>query len=141
MRRTYQIICHIIAALVVVQAAVIAWGVFTLGQYLDRGTSVTEDTEVLGFDVHAVIGQYVIPVLAVVLLVIALIMRDGTKWAGWLILAVVVQVALAYASFGIAWVGIVHGIVAFAVAGLAETAARSLGRRRPAVVAEETAPA
>ncbi|MCU1408705.1 MAG: hypothetical protein JWM23_785 [Microbacteriaceae bacterium] len=141
MRRTYQIICHIIAALVVVQAAVIAWGVFTLGQYLDRGTSVTEDTEVLGFDVHAVIGQYVIPVLAVVLLVIALIMRDGITWAGWLILAVVVQVALAYASFGIAWVGIVHGIVAFAVAGLAETAARSLSRSGPAVVAEETEPA
>jgi hypothetical protein len=145
MRRTYQIICHVIAALVVVQAALIAWGVFTIGRYLDDGTGVTANTEVAGFDTHAVIGQYVIPLLALVLLVLALITRTGTKWAGWLFLAVLIQVGLAYASFGIAWVGLVHGIVAFAVLGLAETAARSVGARggtrSSAPAAEPTNPA
>lgn len=138
MRRTYQVICHLIAGLVVVQAAVIAWGVFTIGQYLGDGTGVSEDTDVLGFDVHGVIGQYVIPVLAVILLVVALVARAGIKWAAWLLLAVVVQVALAYASFGLAWVGLVHGLVAFAVAGLAETGARNIEAPR---VNARTAPA
>jgi hypothetical protein len=120
-------------------------GAFTIGHYLDDGAGVTENTDVLGFDVHGVIGQYVIPVLVLVLLVVALIGRAGVKWAAWLLLAVVVQIALAYISFGIAWVGFVHGVVAFAVAGLAETAARTVAvrpeRARPASAAGPASPA
>jgi hypothetical protein len=129
MRRVYQVICHIIAACVVVQAAAIAWGTFTISQSVDQGGTVTDDADVVGFIVHGIVGQVVIPLLAVVLLVIALIGRAGIKWSAWLLLAVVVQVVLGYVSFEVPGLGVLHGIIAFAVLGLAETASRTVTER------------
>jgi len=127
MRRVYQIICHIIAACVVIQAAVIAWSTFAILNATGEGAAVSEDNVPVGFLVHSVVGQMVIPVLSLALLVVALIARAGIMWSVWLLVAVLVQVFLGYSSFDLPGLGLIHGINAFVVLGLAEIGARAVG--------------
>lgn len=140
MHQAYRVICHIIALCVVIQAAAIAWATFAMGQYVQDGRPITDSTDFAGFDVHQVVGQFIIPPLAIVLLVIALIAKLGVKWSAWLLLTVVIQVALAFASFAVPGLGILHGIVAFAVLGLAEVAARAVGARSVPASAAQAGP-
>lgn len=133
MANAYKVICHLIALCVVIQAAVIAWAGFEFGQYLESGNSLDPDKEFAGFVVHSIVGQFIIPFLALALTVVALIAKMGVRWAAWLLLAVVVQVALGMISHGVPVLGILHGIVAFAVLGLAETGARFVEKQTPAV--------
>jgi hypothetical protein len=145
MRKAYQIVCHIIAAFVVVQAAVIAWSTFAMLGASEDGGAISVESGVPGFIVHSVVGQMVIPVLVLVLLVLGLIGRFGLKWAAWLLVAVLVQLILGYSSFGLSGLGLLHGINAFVIIGLAETAARSVApepsaaRATRAPAAERTA--
>lgn len=126
MRRAYQIICHIIAACVVLQAAVIAWSTFAILNSGNEGSALSVDPGITGFIVHSVVGQMVIPLLAIALLVVALIGKVGVRWSVWLLVAVVVQVFLGYTSFDLPGLGLIHGLTAFVVLGLAETGARSV---------------
>jgi hypothetical protein len=142
MRKAYQIICHIIAACVVVQAAVIAWSTFAMLGASEEGGAVSAESGVTGFIVHSAVGQIIIPVLVLVLLVLGLIGRIGVKWAAWLLVAVLVQLILAYSSFGLSGLGLLHGINAFVIIGLAETGARSVATEKVATrtpVAQRTA--
>ncbi|MFI8413094.1 hypothetical protein ACIGB6_11520 [Paeniglutamicibacter gangotriensis] len=75
---------------------------------------------------HGMIGMYVVPVLVLVLVVVALLAHAGLKWALWLLLAVAVQIALAFLAFDAAWVGALHGINAFTIIALAEVGARAV---------------
>ena len=141
MRNVYRIICHIIAACVVIQAAAIAWATFTIINSAGEGTSVSLEEGLSGFIVHSAVGQLVIPVLSLALLVIALIGRIGIKWAAWLFLAVIVQVMLGYTSFELPGLGILHGLNAFVVLALAEIGARAVVAQKVTTtpVAERTA--
>jgi hypothetical protein len=145
MRRAYQIICHIISACVVIQAAVIAWSTFTILNATNEGGAAFVDEGVTGFIVHSAVGQLVIPLLVLTLLVIALIGRAGIKWAAWLLVAVLVQLILGYSSFEIPGLGLLHGINAFVILGLAEMGARAIGtepsgaRKASTPAAERTA--
>lgn len=127
MRRTYQVICHIISACVVIQAAVIAWSTFTILNATNEGGTALVEEGVTGFIVHSAVGQLVIPLLVLTLLVLALIGRIGIRWAAWLLVAVLVQLILGYSSFEIPGLGLLHGINAFVILGLAEMGARSVG--------------
>ena len=127
MRRVYQIVCHLIAACVVIQAAMIAWSTFTILNVTGDGAALSEDNAPVGFLVHSVVGQMVIPLLALILLVVALIGKVGISWSVWLLVAVLVQVFLGYSSFELPGLGLIHGINAFVVLGLAETGARAVG--------------
>ena len=127
MRRAYQVICHIISACVVIQAAVIAWSTFTILNATNEGGAAFVDEGVTGFIVHSAVGQLVIPLVALALLVLALIGRIGISWAAWLVVAVLVQLILGYSSFEIPGLGLLHGINAFVILGLAEMGARSVG--------------
>ncbi|WP_104162438.1 hypothetical protein [Cryobacterium sp. N22] len=138
MRRVYQIICHIIAACVVIQAAVIAWSTFVILNATGEGPAVSEDNVPVGFLVHSVVGQMVIPVLALALLVVALIARAGIMWSVWLLVAVLVQVFLGYSSFELPGLGLIHGINAFVVLGLAEIGARAVGSGAKTAVPAQT---
>jgi hypothetical protein len=140
MRKAYQIICHIIAACVVIQAAVIAWSTFTILNATNDGGAAFVEEGVSGFIVHSAVGQLVIPLLAITLLVLALIGRAGMKWAAWLLVAVLVQLALGYTSFEIPGLGLLHGINAFVILGLAEMGARSIGAE-PSAAKNVRAPA
>ncbi|QXQ09409.1 hypothetical protein [Paeniglutamicibacter sp. Y32M11] len=124
MRTAYKVVAHIIAAFVVVQAALIAWGTFDVIGMITAG-NVPEGPPLAGI-MHGMVGMYVVPVLALVLLVIALLAHAGLKWSLWLLLAVALQISLAFMAFEVAWVGILHGLNAFAVIALAEVGARAV---------------
>lgn len=121
MRTAYKIVAHTIAAAVVFQAAVVVWSMFeAIGVMTDGGTLSAPP---LGAMIHGTVGVIVVPLLAIVLVVIALLAHAGLKWALYTLLAVLVQVGLAFAAFGASWVGMLHAVNAFGIIALAEVAA------------------
>jgi hypothetical protein len=134
MKATYRVLGYLIAALVVVQAALIALAVFGLGSWVEGGHDLTKSalesgsTSIsgsVGFMLHGMIGEMLIPLLAIVMLVVSFFAKipGGVKWAGFVVLAVIVQIALAMIAHGVWGVGALHGINAFVLAGLASAAA------------------
>jgi len=145
MMNVYRALAYIIAALVVVQAGAIAYGVFGLfnwvegGGTLDQAAFEAEDSNVgggLGFLVHVMIGYYVIPVAALLLLVLSFFAKvpGGIRWALFLFLAVIVQTLLAGFAHALAGLGWLHGMVALVLFGIAVTAGIRVRRN-----AQETA--
>lgn len=124
MRQTYKILAHVIAAAVVIQAALIAWTTFIVINTIESGAEVSGPPAAAM--VHGTIGMYVIPILALALLVVALFGHAGIRWAIWVVVAVVVQIALALAAFSAPALGILHGLVAFGIIALAEVGARAV---------------
>jgi hypothetical protein len=130
MRNAYRGLAQLIALGVVVQAAVIAFGLFGIWNDVDDGKVVNDDYDGNGgFAMHSIIGTGIIPILAIALLVVAFFVKvDGAvKWAGLVVLAVVVQIALAFISFGVPAIGLLHAANAFLLAGAATMAARRVG--------------
>ena len=130
MRATYRVLAQLIVAGVVVQAMVVAFGVFQAFSDVDDGQALTkstlEDNAPAGLILHSIIGSTAIPLLAIILFIIAFFAKvdQGVKWAGFVLLAVIVQVVLGIASHAVPALGLLHGLNAFAVAGLAAVAAR-----------------
>lgn len=133
MRSAYRVIAGLISLAVVVQAASIAYAMFAISHEIENGTVVDKNyvehstgAEGLGFAIHAIDGQMVIPLLAIILLVVSFFAKvgGGVKWAAFIFLAVVVQVVLAFASFGVPAIGFLHGLNALVVFSLGVFAAR-----------------
>jgi hypothetical protein len=143
MRATYRIVASLIALGVVFQAAVIAFGVF---ESMDTGIAIEggPDQPILGASLHSLGGTGVIPILTLLLLIFSFFakVRGGTKWALFLLLAVVVQVVLGGFGFELPAVGLLHGANAFVVLTLAITAARAArpDQVAPPAPAEQVAP-
>jgi hypothetical protein len=138
MRQTYRVLAISIALGVVVQAASVALGWFLTLKDLDDGQVLDKDFDYnAGQIVHSIFGLMVIPLLAIILFVISFFAKidSGVKWAGYVLLAVILQIALAFIAFGVPAVGALHGINAFVVAGLAGFA----GRRAAEAPTTETA--
>ena len=79
MRSAYKYLAFAIDALILVQAAAIAWAVFGLGKYIEDGNSLTKAkmegntfsfTEERGFMIHGINGQMLIPLIGLILLII-----------------------------------------------------------------------
>ncbi|MGN6610278.1 MAG: hypothetical protein ACTHLJ_00750 [Angustibacter sp.] len=151
MRSAYRVIAGLISLGVVVQAASIAYAMFAIAHEVDNGTVIDKNyvehasgPEGLGFAIHAIDGQMVIPLLAVVLVVVSFFAKvaGGVKWAAFTLLAVVVQVVLAFVSFAAPVAGFLHGLNALTVFSLGVFAARRAraGVGEP-VTATTTAPA
>lgn len=131
MRATYRVISFIICALVAVQAAAHAWASAGLALYISEGgvIDMTSDgpppfPEVMGFIVHSMNGMFVIPILAIVLVIISFFAKipKGTLWAVIVLVVVLLQVTLGIFGHGITFLGLLHGInalVLFTVALLA----------------------
>lgn len=138
MRATYRVLAILIALGVVIQAAAIAFGTFGLINDVDGGAIIDTNYEAPNFGpaLHAINGTFIIPALALILLIVSFFarVRSGVLWAGLTLLAVLVQFFLAGFAFGTPWLGLLHGINAFVILGLATTAA--LVARRPRVEAE-----
>lgn len=142
MRTTYRVLALLIALGVVVQAAVIAAAWFTVLVSLDDGTVLDKNTDRNWAHVtHSVLGMMVIPLLAILLLIVSFFARipGGVKWAAITFGVVVLQIAFAFAAFsGAPVIGALHGINAFALAGVASVAmrkARQASTAPPAAVA------
>lgn len=129
MQTTYRILAHIIAGLVALQAAFIAFGVAGLFKWIDDGATldkaVIESWEndpptwqgAIGHFLHVMSGTFLIPLLGLVLLLVAFFaaINGGVKWAGIIAVAIIVQVGAGIMSRteGLPWLGLVHGINAF----------------------------
>ena len=128
MRQTYRVLGYLIAIGVVVQAAAIAAAWFLTINDIDDGLVVDKDYDGnWGHALHGMVGMMVIPLIALVLFIVSFFAKfDGAvKWAGFTLIAVVVQVMLAFLSFGIPALGALHGINAFIVAGLGAQCGRA----------------
>lgn len=127
MRGAYKGIAHLIALGVLLQAAFVAAAWFQVINEVDGGTVINADYEGnAGHALHGIVGMMVMPLLGLIFFILSFFAKlpGGVKWAGLTFLAIVVQVVLAFVSFGVPAIGALHGINAFVVFGLALFAGR-----------------
>ncbi len=134
MKKAYRVLARLIAALVVVQVAAIAYGAFAIDKVIDKakdhGNTVADASSKLdggaGYGIHGLVGIMLIPLVAIILFVVAFMAHvpDGVKWAGFVLLDVIVQVALGLAAHSVPALGWLHGPNALVLFGLAIYAAR-----------------
>ncbi len=134
MRATYRYLAYAIPVLVAVQAAAIAFAFFGLSAWIEDGHNLTKAamesestsfTGTAGFMIHGMFGEMLIPLVAIVLLAVSFVAKvpGGSKWAAFVLLDIVLQIALAFTAFGAPVVGILHGLNALFLAWLGWTAA------------------
>jgi heme A synthase len=140
-RNAYKYLAYVIAGLVMLQAASMAWAVSGLVKFLGEGGTIDFEsaeappfTEALGIMIHAMGGMYLIPLLSLILLGVAFAAKlpGGVKWAAIVFGLVVVQVALGILGHSLTAMAFVHGLNALLLFGAALVAAR-----RASVVATE----
>lgn len=142
MRTAYKVLAYLVALEVVIQAAAIAYGVFGITKWVEDGATldkaVMEDestsfTGLGGLILHGMNGTMLIPLIALVFLIFSFFAKvpGGAKWAAFVLLAVVVQVMLGIFSHELTGLGILHGINALILFGLAVTAGMRVDRVQP----------
>ena len=130
MRTAYKVLAFLIAIEVAVQASMMAFAVAGLGIWVDKEGGVLDKaafeeqpdfTGAVGFMVHGINGMMVIPLLALVFLIVSFFAKvpGGAKWAGLVLLAVVVQVTLGLFGHENAVFGMLHGLNALILFSLA----------------------
>ena len=146
MRGFYRGLALAVAALVALQAAFIAYFISGLGKWIQQdggvldasvfaeGSTVEVGGEA-GIALHAISGTFVIPLVALILVIMSFFAKipGGTKWALIVFGVVVLQYALAFfARLGsVPLLGALHGLNALILFGVAVTAAmrvRTAGR-------------
>jgi len=135
MRSAYKYLAYAIDALILVQAAAIAWAVFGLGKWIEDGNSLTKAkmegdtfafTEERGFMIHGINGQMLIPLVGLILLIVSFFAKvpEGRKWAGMLFGGIVIQVLLGMFGHGLPALGVLHGMNALLLFWLAYRTAK-----------------
>ncbi len=136
MRSVYKVLAYIVAAEVVIQAMAMVYAVAGEGKWVMEGgvldKAVIESREfvfpeVLGFAIHGINGMMVIPLFALLLFISSFFAKvpGGVRWAGGVVLLVVVQATLGLAGHSIPALGALHGLNAL----LLFSAAIYTGRR------------
>ena len=154
MRKTYRVLAGLIAVLVVIQAMMIVWTVAGLFTWIDDGATLDksvvegwDDTPptfagAFGFFWHSFIGGVIlIPLTGLILLIVSFFAKvpRGILLAAAIVVSIVVQYfAAILAGSQDPLIGLVHGLNAFILFGLAVFAARSA---KEADEAPEAAPA
>jgi hypothetical protein len=134
----FRIWASVVSLAIIVQVGLAAYGAFNAVDKSDDKGTIGKDAVSDGFSAHAALG-YIILLAAIVLLVLAFAGRraGGTsrvRWSGLIFGLLVVQVLLAWAGDASAWLGILHGMNALAIAGLAGSlAGREWAAHRGAV--------
>ena len=129
MRSAYRGLALLICLGVLVQAAAVAFGWFDVINELEDGAVFTEDSEHKpGHAIHGMVGFNIMPLLGLLLLITSFFtkLKGASKWAGFVLLAIVLQVVMAIISFSTPIVGLLHGANAFVIFGLALVAARRM---------------
>lgn len=146
MRMVYKVLAFTVAGLVAVQAAAVAFGVFGLLKWIEGGgtldAAAMQDesisfTGVVGFMIHGMFGTMVIPIVVLLLLVSSFFAKTpgAIRWALIVLVTTVVQIGLGLFAHGIAQLGILHGIVALVLFGVAVMAGMQAKAPAPAAVA------
>lgn len=147
MRKLHSTLAWLVAALVVVQAASMTFGVAGMTAFAAQGgvidkallesRSLDNFVGELGFAIHALNGGLAIPLAAVLLLAVSFFTRarGARPWAGVVLGLVAVQTTLGYGLHDVPHLGILHGANAlFLLAAAVQTA---LVVRRAGTVASE----
>jgi hypothetical protein len=135
MRSAYKYLAYAIDALILVQAAAMAWAVFGLSKWIEDGNTLTKAkmegdtfsfTEERGFMIHGINGQLLIPLIGLILLIISFLAKvpEGRKYAGMLFGGIVVQVALGMTAHAVPALGFIHGFWALLLFWLAYRTAK-----------------
>jgi hypothetical protein len=136
MRSAYKYLAHTVAGLVAFQAAVMVFAVAGLYNWITDGNTLTESamedesldfTGSIGFMLHGMVGMMLIPLVALVLLIISFFAKidGGVKWAGLVLLLVVLQVTFGLFGHETPYSGLLHGLNAL----ILFTVALQTGRR------------
>jgi hypothetical protein len=142
MKSTYRGLTLLIALGVVVQAMTVALGWFMVLKDVDGGGVFDKNSDFnFGQAAHGIIGMMVIPVLAILLLIVSFFagIAGGVKWAAIIFGLVVLQIVLAFASFGVPAVGALHGLNALALLAVAGIAGRRAAGPQTSVVQDTEA--
>ena len=150
MRTAYKVLAYLVAAEVTVQAMVIVWFVSGLGKWvegggvLDKAAMESEGTpfpQVVGIMAHGINGFFVIPGLALLLLIISFFtkVRGAIKWAVIVFVLVIVQTQLGGLGHDFPLAGALHGLNALALFGVALYAGRRLRAATAAAVEQPEA--
>ena len=146
MKQVYRVLAFAIAALVALQAAVLAYGVFSLAKFIDEGNSVDKSTEtfpgVVGLVAHNIGGTMLIPAVALLLLICSFFahVAGGVKWALIVFVTMVVQVGLGLFAHSVPALGVLHGIVALVLFGVSVSAAMRVRSTAPRAVQMDDLP-
>jgi hypothetical protein len=135
MKSVYRALAYLVALEVVIQAAAVAFAIAGLGKWIMEGgvldaaameSESTGFTEEVGFMIHGINGQMIVPLIALLLLISSFFAKipGGVMWAGLVLATVVVQVLLGIFGHGAPVLGLVHGAVAFVLFTFAVIAAR-----------------
>lgn len=137
MRKAYRILADIIAIEVVIQAMAIVFAFAGLFHWIDGGATLdkavldSDDppsfTGSVGFMIHGINGQMLVPLLGLILLVISFFAKvpRGTMLASVVFVSIIVQVAAGLLLHEVAWIGLIHGLNAFILFGAALMAAKA----------------
>src|SRR4028118_1287475 len=117
MRNVYRVLAYLIAALVVVQAATIAFAIFGLVDWVEGGGTLDKAamesgqvsfTGDIGFMLHGMGGTMLIPLLTLLLLIVSFFAKvsGGVKWALIVLAVVAAQVLLGIFGRNIAGLGL-----------------------------------
>lgn len=143
MRSTYRVLALLICLGVVLQAAAIAFGWFdVIADSEDADVVLNDDYDGnAGHAMHGIVGMSVIPLLGLVLLVVSFLTKvpGASKWAGYVFGSIVFQVFIAIMAFSTSILGLLHGINAFVLFGLALMAARRMEAVTPVEAGRENA--
>jgi len=142
MRTAYKVLAYIVAAEVAIQAMVMVWAIAGLVKWVDGGgvfdksimeSEATPFTEVFGIIVHAINGTFVIPVLALLLLITSFFtkVRGAIKWAAIVLVLTVAQGQIGYLGHEFPLAGALHGLNALALFGAALYTGRRIRRAAP----------
>jgi heme A synthase len=137
MRGFYRGLALAIAVLVALQAAFIAFALSGMVKWVREGGtldasvfaegSTVEVGGEAGFALHAIAGTFLIPLVALILVIVSFFAKipGGTKWALIVFGVVVVQYALAFFArlAEVPLLGALHGLNALILFGVAVTAA------------------
>jgi hypothetical protein len=139
MKSVYRVLAALIAIEVAVQAAAMVYAIAGLGLYVDGGGVIDQaafesgDTlfpEMAGLVLHGLNGMFVIPALALILLIVSFFAKipGGVRFAGIVLGLVVLQVLLGMFLHTTSWLGMLHGINALILFGAAVQTARRVPR-------------
>jgi hypothetical protein len=145
MRKTYRILADAIAIGVALQAMAITWAMLGLLHWVDDGGTLNHKNlddlpdfqGSAGFAIHGILGGMVIPVIGLAFLAVAFFagVDGGVRWAGIVAVLILVQVAAGMTGEDAPWLGLVHGLLPFALFSAAIVAARAAHPDQTAVAA------
>ena len=150
MRTAYKVLAYLMAAEVAIQAMVMVWAIAGLAKWVDGGgvfdKSVIESEgtpfpEVAGIIVHGINGTFVVPAIALLLLIVSFFtkVRGAVKWAVIVFVLAVVQGQIGFLGHEFPLAGALHGLNAMVLFGVAFYAGRRLRAATAAAVEQPEA--